>query len=176
MITKNEIAKIAKQILKRQRGLRDHQIIHPTREWFVGLAFSLLILIGGAMWSIFTYLEVSGRTVETTSTEVVTANVYRGDIVNAALVKFRERTDNFNQLLENRIEFTLPAEPGESEPETEPDLGENESNIETASSTQDAPTSETTDVLTEEDGGIVAPDAMETPAEPATDPGVINFN
>lgn len=128
MISKKDIAKIAKQILKRQRGLRDHQIIHPAREWFVGLGLSLLILIGGATWSAFTYIEVSKRTVETTETEVVTANVYRADIVNAALSKFRERTDNFNQLLQNRTqvipaqstEVTLPV-PADVPPEIAPE-------------------------------------------------------
>ena len=181
MITKNDITRIAKHILKRQRGLRDHQIIHPVREWFIGLVCSLLILVGGAVWSAFTYFEVSGRTVETTSTDVVTANVYRGDIVNAALAKFRERTDNFNQLLENRVEIT-PRELGESMPqaesatsETEPTSSESESGTEISPSTTSDLPAESESVPDEVEGEVLLEEAN-VPPEPTTDSAPIDSN
>ena len=37
MISKRDITKFAKRIIRNQRGLRDHQMIHPRREWAVGL-------------------------------------------------------------------------------------------------------------------------------------------
>lgn len=173
MKIKNNITKIAKHILKRQRGLRDHQIIHPAREWFIGLCTSLLILVGGAVWSTFTYLEVSERTVESASTEAVAGNVYRGDIVAAALEKFRERTDNFDQLLENRVQIVpVVVEPPINEPQTSEERSESISEVEIG---EEYPT-QAEDQLPSSVETQEATTIEETPPVPAEGGQALDFN
>ena len=117
MISKRDIAKIAKRVLKRQSGVRDHQIIHPRREWAVGLLGGLILLIVGATWSFFTYRDVSGREVENTDTVEVEQTIYRDELVNAALEKLRERQASYQALLDERNSYRPPIEVVEEQPE-----------------------------------------------------------
>lgn len=133
MISKNDITKIAKKILRRQRGLRDHQIIHPQRDWFIGLFFSLVVLIGVGAWSCITYFEITNRAIEVSAEEMAGQTIYRSEIVEAALSQFRERAENYQQLLENRVAtpvITETLEPVELEEEST--IVADEENIEPA--------------------------------------------
>lgn len=107
MINKKDISKIAKRIIRRQKGLRDHQIIHPRREWAIGLLVACLLLIGGASWSFVTYNEVSERDVQSVNTTKVEQNVYQEGLVEAALEEFRSRREGYDVLLDD-TENTQP--------------------------------------------------------------------
>ncbi len=100
MISKRDISKIAKKILKRQKGVRDHQIIHPQREWTLGLLGGLILLIAGGAWSVVTYQEVTERDVENTQTEEIKQTIYRDDIVNTALRDLEERHQRYLNMIE----------------------------------------------------------------------------
>lgn len=114
MISKKDITRIIKKIARKKRGLRDHQIIHPQREWFLGLFFTLLIVAGMATWSCLTYFNVTNRSIETDAEVLTNQTVYRTEIVDAALAEFRQRAENYDQLLENRIEIPIQNEIAES--------------------------------------------------------------
>ena len=126
MISKRDIAKIAKHVLKRHRGVRDHQIIHPMREWTVGLFGGMILLILGATWSVLTYREVSNRGVENAGTVEVEQTIYRDDLVNAALEKLRERQADYQALLDNRDSY----QPSTEEMEEEVELVDDEEGVE----------------------------------------------
>lgn len=125
MISKRDITKIAKQILKRQKGLRDHQIIHPVREWFTGLAFGLLVVVVGGIWSFVTYNEISDRDVDSSGAGEITQNVYRGEMVDTALDLFRDRKNAFAELSGTASVYLPTAE----EEATESELEESEQEI-----------------------------------------------
>jgi len=103
MINKKEILKIAKGILRKQKGIRDHQIIHPAREWWIGVLLSLVVFSGIATWSIATYSEYSNTSVVASTQATETGVVYRESLIEAALEQFSERQDNYEQLLLNRV-------------------------------------------------------------------------
>lgn len=99
MVNKAEIKAMAKNILRHNRGIKKRQIMHPPREWTLGLVFCLLIFISFSIWSTQTYLkykEISVDTTQVSSEEVV---VYRGAMVSDALNLFRQKEQKFNQLL-----------------------------------------------------------------------------
>ena len=109
MIHKADINRIAKKVLRHRKGVRDHHLIHPAREWFIGILASICIVVGAGYWSVVTYTSINNRSVEavvTPSTEVV---VYRTELVTAALEKFGERAATFEELLTSSVVPTLPA-------------------------------------------------------------------
>ncbi len=102
MISKRDITKIAKRVLKRQSGLRDHQIIHPTREWFTGLLAGAILLAGGATWSVWTYENVSDKGVEDAEAQEAEQIIYRDDMVNTALETLRERQEIYQGIIDTK--------------------------------------------------------------------------
>ena len=102
MISKKDIAKIAKRVFKHQRGVHDHQIIHPERDWFIGLSGGLLLLVLGSAWSVLTYRDVSDSGVENSGVSEVQQISYREDMITTALEKTNERQDNYQTLLDER--------------------------------------------------------------------------
>lgn len=106
MTSKKEIKKLIKHVLRHQRGLRDHQIIHPRRDWMVGFIAGLLLLVIGAVWSFITYREIAERDVENVDIEEVQQTVYREDMVNSALEQFRDRKESYQVLLNRTNEIT----------------------------------------------------------------------
>ena len=123
MLSKKDIKKLIRSVLRQQRGLRDHQIIHPTRDWMVGFIGGLILLIVGAAWSFTTYKEVGERDVESVDVGEVKQTVYREDMVNAALEQFRERKEQYEALI-NQPEVIVPEEVIEDEEESDEPIEE----------------------------------------------------
>ncbi len=154
MISKKDITKLAKKIMRRQRGLRDHQIIHPQREWVVGLVLAILVVAGIAVWSSTTYLAITDRSVDTTIGDANTQTVYRTEVIDAALTQFRERAENYEQLLENRV--TVPVVIESLEPEV--DIDEEELETDVPEEEIDSPDEDEPDEGEEIDDDSITPD------------------
>ena len=93
MKTKADFKKIARKIWHRHQGktMRSPSIMHPEREWLIGLSFALVGVVAIALWSAFTYIEnrqaiESGLVVEAPDTAV-----YAESIVTEALTIVGER-------------------------------------------------------------------------------------
>lgn len=88
---------MANKILHRQAGLRDYQIMHPTRDWHIGLAVAVSIFLVGAATSAQLYFSNINTSLEAqvTPEEVI---VYRETVVEAALERLVEREETFRQL------------------------------------------------------------------------------
>jgi len=97
MIEKKLVKKIVDNILhKEDRGF-DRSIMHPKREWFIGLFVGLIMLIIGGWWNVSTYMQY--REVSVGSDEVMAGVVvYRESLVKAALSDFSERTEKYESL------------------------------------------------------------------------------
>lgn len=104
MIHKPDIHAIAKKIIRHQRGVREHHIIHPGRDWFIGLGLSLVIVAAVGYWAVTMYVEISNRSVEVSSVPATDIVVYRSELVQAALTRFGERATTYRELLQNRID------------------------------------------------------------------------
>lgn len=109
MIHKPDFHAIAKKIMRHQRGVREHQIIHPVREWLIGIAAFVLLAATAAYWAFVMYVEINSRSVELSAAPVAEIVVYRPELVNAALARFGEREATYRELLENRITTVQPS-------------------------------------------------------------------
>ena len=97
MITKNDIIGMARHITRRGNNIPDMKLMHPTREWFVGLGIVLITVIAGATYNAFSfryYSSLESRVVGG-SAEVV---AYRGDAVQRVLATYQTRSATFDAL------------------------------------------------------------------------------
>jgi len=92
---------MAKSIFNSDKGLQAPKLMHPVREWTIGLLAGILILIGTGVWSAQTYIfyrntgNISYASVET---EVV---VYRASLVEVALTNYANKVEVNRALLAN---------------------------------------------------------------------------
>jgi hypothetical protein len=118
-----DIKKMVKKILRRQKGLRDHQMIHPRREWMIGFLAGVAVLLAGGTWSYLTYQEIAARDIDTVTVSEVQQTGYRGELINSALSNFESRVTDYRALLESAnamLPETLETEDvSEPEPTTE---------------------------------------------------------
>jgi len=114
MMNKKELTAFAKNILHSHKQLRSPQIMHPAREWFIGLLVAAGIFGVCAFVSVQAYLEHRHIDLTVYVDETSTATVYRESLVEAALDLFSSRSQRYDEL-------QLGATPlrAEEEPEVE---------------------------------------------------------
>lgn len=99
MMNRKTFSKITKRIMRSQKGIRDPKLVHPRREWVIGILAASFVLIGAAAWSATTYLnyqDIELTMGQGTEAEVV---VYRESLVNASLEVFTERQRELDRLM-----------------------------------------------------------------------------
>ena len=110
MINKKHIADMARHITRHAKGLKDPRIMHPEREWVLGLAVALGIFTVTAAGSAFSYMKNKHPVAESTegASEVP---VYRESIVKDALKQLETRDREREALLSGMSlpEPVLPA-------------------------------------------------------------------
>lgn len=150
---------MAKKILHHDTGLRSPQLMHPAREWGIGLFIGVVIFAVSAFWSAQIYLshrEISIGDGGGTNSEVT---VYRKTLVDAALAELEKRSAAHTELLPASSGIVVE-EAVEEEGDAEDEILETDEET-TASSTA---TSETDSSIEEEDGEAEAPvNAEEAP-------------
>ncbi len=115
-MNKKEITAFAKNILRSHKGLRSPQIMHPAREWLIGLLIAFGIFGICAFVSVQAYLEHRNFDLTIDTSDTNTSTVYRESLVDAALELFVERSQKYNELQSAATPITTPAEE-ESKPE-----------------------------------------------------------
>lgn len=124
MIDKTVIKKILNGALRRSRGQSDHNLMHPTREWFSGLGVASVLLIIGTIVCVFLYWEYNTIEPETGAEIDAPAKIYQEGLVADALRELTDRAarlDEQRRLLEaNRVIPIPPPEP-DPLPETPPE-------------------------------------------------------
>jgi|AntRauTorcE11897_2_1112592.scaffolds.fasta_scaffold01679_11 hypothetical protein len=107
MIHKKEITQFAKRVLRSQKGLRNHQLMHPRREWLTGIVIAVIIFSGSITWSSMKYFEY--QNIEEQSDEPLDALVvvYRETLVAEALAAQEVKAQRLNTLLKNNPATTL---------------------------------------------------------------------
>lgn len=103
MMNKKFFEKIAKKIKQSNKGVENSHIIHPAREWFIGLFFSVLILSGIGVWSWHTYFSYRSTSEIEGVSESDRPVVYRKSVVDSALSEFESRVNLHKSIiLENK--------------------------------------------------------------------------
>jgi hypothetical protein len=113
MMSKKELTKIAKRIVKADRGLRSPQLIHPNREWGIGILSAVIIFVACAVWSASVFLEYRDISVSSGEENTAISTVYREAMVERVLGDFKERADEHARL---KGQMVIEVEP---EPEVE---------------------------------------------------------
>lgn len=106
MIDKKEFKKMAKKILRSDKGVVNPKLMHPAREWGIGITVGLIILVVSMVWSAEVYLSYR----DTNFDEVANENeviVYRASLVENTLALFTNRADYFADLLSNSTQPSL---------------------------------------------------------------------
>jgi hypothetical protein len=136
MMNRTEITQFAKKIIRSQKGLQNRQLMHPKREWLIGVFVAVSIFVASITWSAIEY--VKGQTVDdqtVTQTEAPAA-VYRETLVEEALSIYAEKTKRLDTLLgeDTPIVFTETKNEDELNTELTPDGAEATTTQNTASS------------------------------------------
>lgn len=98
------IDNILKSIDRQKKGLRDPQIMHPERDWPIGIFIAILIFIATGVWSLTLYLENRNASVVTQTEEQSESVVYRESMVEEALGRLEERAAKLASLLPRTAE------------------------------------------------------------------------
>jgi len=97
MITKHDIIQMTKHITRRSSGKRDRRIIHPQREWFIGLVIIFVLFIGGSMYTGYLFFTEFNYEVDPATVEVKTTT-YQNERVRDVLNAYREKKTSFEKL------------------------------------------------------------------------------
>lgn len=89
---------MAKHVFKRSQGVPDKRLVHPKREWAMGLLlFSVIVVVGSV---VSTQLFIQYRTVDTKAGEVKESiPQYNDRLVKSVLTTFTERVTAFELLV-----------------------------------------------------------------------------
>ncbi len=106
MMNKNEFTKMAKRILRSSEGLHSPQLMHPSRDWIIGLLVAIVFFAAAAVWSSMTYLEYQEIAISNEDVTEVDIVVYRESLVEASLKEFDERARTYEFLLAGAVSQT----------------------------------------------------------------------
>ncbi len=101
MIDTTEITKMVKHIVRRDNGIPDSNIMHPMREWGIGILVTAIAVVGGVIFNIFLY-----QTYTAALTTVVpvqeTAVPYQAANVAAAIEWYTKQAKTYQQIIGTR--------------------------------------------------------------------------
>jgi hypothetical protein len=197
MMSKLTVKSIAKRILGSSSELQSPKLMHPVREWFVGLAVATTIMLVGGVWSAQTYLQYQDVSLANEDSSETPAVVYRASLVEAALAEFAARNAEYEALLREAganpttspvststedVTITdpedtdatttpgsLPAEAGTSTDETVPTSGGAESSATTSVDAETTATDESAEPSNETNEESAATDNPEAESAEETD-------
>jgi hypothetical protein len=111
MIENTFIKKITDGILRnRKMTVMERNIMHPERDWLLGIFVGMVVVTIAAVWSMGTYVQFKNISV-TSSTDSPDSIIYKENLVNSALTDFGERKEMYELLKKELIgKKQVPAE------------------------------------------------------------------
>lgn len=103
MKIKPDFSKLAKHLSRSSHRVRSPQLLHPTREWFIGLAVAAVIFTGSAFWSAQMYLVHRDESVVAEPLKEVEVVVYREAVVAEALARFAAKEARYAELVQQQV-------------------------------------------------------------------------
>lgn len=86
------------KLSKKTRALQDPQLMHPQREWVVGLLGALALFLFAISLGAYTYFKNQSVEVHIEGEDIQT--VYRASLVEKVLATMNERENNLRKLSE----------------------------------------------------------------------------
>jgi hypothetical protein len=153
MMNKKEIKRFAKNIIRSQKGVQNRQLMHPRREWMIGIFIAVCIFAASITWSSIQYFEYQNSEQQTVVESNAPVAVYRETLVQEALAAFEQKSIRLNILLGGRASLLPDEEVLITEPDTEvsdsPEVTE-EQNEGTATTTEVSASSSEPGVVSQE--------------------------
>ena len=116
IMNKADVLKFVRHVYRKERGLPDRRLIHPRREWLLGVAAFMVITCAGALWSINTFNGYTSLN-ERTFAAPQELPSYNEALIEAAITEFSKREEDYSRLIEQ-----LPEKTPESVPNGEEDI------------------------------------------------------
>jgi len=92
-----DVKKITKTIMRKNRGLQDPQLVHPARDWAVGIVGTLVVFciaLGFSVWQYLSYTNLS------LGEEVVLDMIpYKTEQVDESLLLYRDLSNTHAQII-----------------------------------------------------------------------------
>jgi len=107
MIDKKSIIKMANHVFHRSQGYADRRLIHPQRDWVIGMGvFATAVLVGSiTAGNVFvTYRNIS----DADSDLIETTPAYKEMIVNSTLEEYRLRAQEQERLRGSKVPVIVP--------------------------------------------------------------------
>jgi hypothetical protein len=100
MIETKDITNMVKHILRRDKGIADTNIMHPSREWFTGLGIATVIVFVGSWFCYYLY-SVHTTKMQEEVTIVEQAVPYQAATVKSAIELFETKQKKYNEIISN---------------------------------------------------------------------------
>lgn len=98
MIETKDVTKMVSHIIRRDKGIADTQLMHPTREWFIGLGITMLIVLLGSWFCWYIYNEYS-QTINTPLTVSESVVPYQAATIAEAIKIYETKQSKFLEIL-----------------------------------------------------------------------------
>ena len=149
---KKDIMKMAKKIFRHQKKITNAKLVHPERDWLLGLLAAAVFLAANGFWSYYTYNSYRNPDLsEDTGGGGNGLVTYHASKVEAVLRDFSEREKEHQELLKNLSVNTVSSSDLEPKPGKDI-LGEGNSGVATGTVTvepdvKEASTTDKTDIV-----------------------------
>ena len=94
MITAHNILKMARHIVRRSDGYRDRRIMHPRRDWLLGLAGTAILFVAGAFGAGYLFWNKSIAATEAYEVALDTVT-YDSKLIKRVLAEYRGRSGRY---------------------------------------------------------------------------------
>lgn len=114
MIGKKNVVKIARHVLRRGQDAADQKVMHPVRDWTVGLVVASTLFMGFSAYAGFTFAS-KYRGVDVVPPFDNSIVVYKRNEAQEILVMYQNRKAEFETLRAERRNITVTSLDTESE-------------------------------------------------------------
>jgi hypothetical protein len=93
---------MAKHIAKRSKGIPDNRIMHPTRDWLIGLVFVLCIFVVGSIYTGYRFVSEQSQDVSAYDVSVDTVE-YKHTLIGNVSEQYDDIQIRFDELRGRRF-------------------------------------------------------------------------
>lgn len=94
MINKETLAALVGGVFKNKPGAFDKRMIHPVRDWFMGVTFFLLVVIAGGVYSAFLFVEYRNIATDKNASQDPVVQ-YNEVLVNNMITQYEMRRSSY---------------------------------------------------------------------------------
>ncbi len=118
MIQNTFVKRIAAGILRNHKmTVVERNIMHPERDWLIGIFVGAIIVTIAGIWSLNTYIQFKNVSFSS-AIESPESIIYKENLVNSALVDFEKRKEAYEllkqELINKKQVATVAVEPVEA--------------------------------------------------------------